>query len=172
MHKLTVVLVLIALLLATPCIAFQNEPGGFRWLKWGSAPEKYPKMLRMIDEHPVNNRETTYSRGGETVPGGGEILYSYLDGRFYGVTIMCQNFSCISDLLKSLTSLHGPGKNSDAKETIARSWNGDTTMIDLYCDTKIGFGFAGIYSTKLSKEREAMERAEKQKLPWMRGTVK
>ena len=70
---------IIALVLSTGAIAFQNEPDGFRGLKWGDPPEKDMKLIGEEYVYDVSNEGGEYISRDDVIKRRRELLRLLLD---------------------------------------------------------------------------------------------
>ncbi len=165
MKKVLVLAVVLVLALSAGAFAFQNEPDGFRGLKWGDPPSE--KMEYLDDS--VGSKRYTLPDDKMSI-GSAEfwmITYKFYEGRFF------------------LVSLYFDGEdNYDLLETICRerygreeleegfyelSWLGQNTSITIYYDIAEEGGFLMLNSTVILSEQfddEKKKEAEKAEGDW------
>lgn len=172
MKKATIILLmaLMVLTLSTGAFAFQNEPEGFRGLKWGDPPGQdmifcwkdriNPDCLwykRNLDKRKIGRAELQE-----------EIRYVFYKNQFFRVRILTHTTSSrptYYDYLKDVLILKfGRGV---WMEPITR-WYGKTAMVELerlatkFGPREEGPGLLNIYSTDiyLQKEQDEKRKAE------------
>jgi len=156
---LSLVLVLL-LALSVGAFAFQNEPEGFRGLKWGDPPQSVKDMSYC----PYADRDfdiTIYERVNDKMQIGGaelrSIRYLFYENRFMAVEIK-PDFINEYDKLKDVLLLKfGNGvvpKSSDYGFTEQIVWSGDLAIIVLEKSLKRAIELLLIYSTEIWEEKE------------------
>jgi len=145
-------------------LAFQNEPKGFRDLKWGDPPLEAMKYVTQIDG------DNGYVLPDDKMQIGNcqlsRIIYIYWKNRLYMVGCGFQgqeNF----DVMKMIC-LQRFGKVPEELFDIY-NWEGQVTSMTLQYDNLEGTGFLGFTSTLLNMERnqeEEKKEAEKAEGDW------
>lgn len=156
MRKIAVVAILVMGLVSLEmAFAFQNEPEGFRGLKWGDPPGE-----DMIDErkHKDNADWVWYDRSEEFLQVGKATLwsisYGFYKGKFFYVSILtAHDYEHLKDVL-ILKFGRGVWKPP------VTSWFGDTTTVKLEQSGVWEGGVLVIYSTAICLEKQRDERAK------------
>jgi hypothetical protein len=124
--------VMIAGLIFSPALslAYQNEPDGFREIKW-QTPQTKIKGLKLIKKY---DGIVEYAKSRENLDFAGikatQILYRFVDQKLAGVTMQFEPCDRVKyNLLKVvLNAKFGEGKSIGGKEIF---WTGETTHIKL-----------------------------------------
>ena len=111
-------------------VAFQNEPDGFRGIKWGTDIRKLPDMVllerdgdikiyyRKFDQLKIENVHVD------------EIVYRFYKNRFCAVHILFDGFSNFTRLKSVLARQHGQGENPN-RHLEKYFWFGANVNIDI-----------------------------------------
>ena len=130
---------LIAIILAivfasTVSFAFQNEPDGFRGIKWGSTDEVGGKRYKLTKEeekfktYKRNYEDYIFYRDGVEVKAAGLRYYTF-ESKFMKVRILCK-ISDWDSMKKILISLYGsPTKDGAKKDAKFLEWTGQKTNL-------------------------------------------
>ena len=123
-------LLIISVYVAIPAFAFQNEPDGFRGIKWGTDIRKLPDMVllerdgdikiyyRKFDQLKIENVHVD------------EIVYRFYKNRFCAVHILFDGFSNFTRLKSVLSRQHGQGENPN-RHLEKYFWLGANVNIDI-----------------------------------------
>jgi len=136
------------LLSSTPLFAFQNEPDGFRGIKWGSETEKQKDLQHLVRDR---NDVKAYQRTNEKLKIGDvtikEINYFFYKNKFYKSVVYYTDTDS-SELERNLSSVYGSGKREyiisprDAeragKSSLSSYWYGNKVDIKLIRQTRMG----------------------------------
>ena len=132
---------------------FQNEPDGFRGLKWGDAPTEDMKFLGEI-----NSSYNSYYRKDDKK----NIGSAKLDNIFYRFTLYSNQFYDVSatffgetnyDILKIIFEEKFGKPTLKLKDGYSLIWNGENAKISLTFNSKEWKGFFVITSMKILPER-------------------
>lgn len=162
---LVIALVVWVALLATTAFAFQNEPEGFRGLKWGDPPIE---DMQFLQEREAGQRG--YSRYDEKLKMGEVPLYLivYLfygqPEKFYTVILYFEG----KDNYETLKTIcRGKFGEETMKGLDSLTWASHMTMVRLEYDSIEDYGGLSLASTPLlqeytkTKEKKQLEEAEK-----------
>lgn len=153
MRKVIVVLaVLVIVVLSLGAFAFQNEPDGFRGLKWGDPIQEDMKIF--------NNNEGVYIRPDDKMSLGNASLYivTYLfwEGRFWGAGLYFRgegNYKTIKTICEE--KYGDPGLGFYKWE-----WEGQKSYILLTYEPIEETGTLGIVSSQIALEQADAKREE------------
>ena len=168
MKKILLVIVLVFLITGTG-FAFQNEPDGFRGLKWGDAPTEDMKFLGetteyIIGNYPeptITNTKTNryYKRSEKNNIGSAElynIFYSFnlYSNQFYKV--MCvfyneDNYNILGIIFRE--EFGEPTYIDKRKNKYFLHWTGDKTEVQLYYNPKDNKGWIEFKSMEIHPEK-------------------
>lgn len=177
MRRIAVVAILVALLAwSGMAFAFENEPEGFRGLKWGDPPRE-----DMVYHGESKNNENTlwYIKKRDELQIG-RVKLKGIYYLFYKTRFMCalvelnekdEDYGSMVDIL---TFKFGKGKEQGVfgrigtlfdDETAEMQWSGDTTRITLYrkWGDDLSKGKLEIKSIQIFNQRKADEERERQK---------
>jgi len=168
-----IVVLLFMFALASITQAFQNEPEGFRGIKWGDPPgEEMEYRIKIGTDNLVQ-----YERKNDKLKIGGakleSIEYQFYKGQFMGVWIETQrgNHEPLEDVVKLN---FGPGHSEDYfsgdflgihYQDWSYQWSGDMatvilkTRLEYY---KVGYGYLTIRSTKIYNQYQEDIRRKKE----------
>lgn len=137
-------------------VAFQNEPEGFRGLKWGDPPGE-----DMVNEWSINPDFVWYRRAGDKMKIGRanllSIHYAFYKGQFFFVEITVgidPTETSHYDYLKDVLILKFGQGNPEGRQGIR--WDGETTIIVLQSLS----GTLSIYSRKIYFQKKDDEKDE------------
>jgi len=151
-----VVMLGIVLLLASITQAFQNEPDGFRGLKWGDPPGE---DMKYIGEDEVRYYTKYYKRKDDKLQMGAakleSIQYIFYKNQFVSILIETKEGHYYF-LVKLLELKFG---NPEYNAQNLKRWSGNRTRIEVENISPFGFGTGKliIYSMKIYNQREADE---------------
>ena len=156
---------LIVILLVVPqaTYAFQNEPDGFRGIKWESNIESIPNMIFTSNGLPAG--EKLYIRKNDKLKIGDAVLqnifYIFYKGKFLGVYIGYKSFANFNRLKDTLFQQYGAG--GQYNEFLEKyHWRGK--RVDIFLDyNSISEEGSIIYSFKPLAEAEKAAEKEKTK---------
>ncbi len=124
------VILVVLLVLGTVAIAFQNEPDGFRGLKWGDPPTE---DMVYID---TNNNIKSYTRPGDKLGIGNAefyiLEYDFYEGRFIGIFALFINKDNY-DILQTICE-EKFGKPTERDYYELHWWGGEISLIHLEYD--------------------------------------
>lgn len=158
MRKGVLVVVLI-LALSVGVFAFQNEPDGFRGLKWGDPPGKDMKIYGFGRDFDI----TIYTRRNDKMQIGDaelrSIYYVFYEGRFMAVEISPYHWPDDYLSLRDVVMLKfGDAAVIEGGRLVERiTWSGDLAVIVFYLFEESvagGNGDLTIYSTEIWEEKE------------------
>lgn len=143
-------------LLAGIASAFENEPEGFRGLKWGTKITDIKGMVYLNKEGDFKN----YSRKSEQMKIGNATLinirYSFWQGRLASVRIMTKGHADWSALKGSTFSKFGEGIQPNSLIEYYY-WNGNTSLISLEFNEFSKIGFLYMFSADIMAQRDKYE---------------
>jgi len=146
--------------------AFQNEPEGFRGIKWGANIAELPDMSLAEDsgETKYYHRENDEMKLGDAAIE--RLAYGFYKGKFFMVLIEFNNFSNFSLMKEAFTHLYGEG---DRKSKLLEdySWHGETVDIMLQYKGISEVGYVAYWFKPIAGERE-----EDKKERFLKGTKK
>lgn len=153
MRQTKLAVILLTALLAQPAVAFQNEPDGFRGIKWGSDVAANAKELTSVSD---DGAEALYVRRGDKLQIGGaelrRIVYVYYKKQFSAIAIETKGSLNKDALLKAFTAQFGPGaKPNQFIETYL--WDGAVTRIGLKCNSISDSCSVYMFSTEFANRR-------------------
>ncbi len=151
--KKSFLVAVIVLALSVGAFAFQNEPDGFRGLKWGDPPTEDMDYLRTreFDIKIYRGLDDKMQIGEAKLK---DICYLFYEGRFMAVEISPEWSDY--DALKDVVMLKF-GDGVVTKEyglTVQILWSGDTATIALVNSPRDGIQLLLIYSIEIWKEKE------------------
>lgn len=119
---------LVIVLNVSSALAFQNEPNGFRGIKWGSNISEHSSEMTLIEGSKFYMRKNDKMSIGAAKLSA--IIYMYYKERFQMVIIQSNGLGNKSNLLKTFRSQFGlPSKPNQFIEEYY--WRGATTFISL-----------------------------------------
>lgn len=146
-------------------VAFENEPDGFRGIKWGTNIAVQKKQMQLKDSF---RDITEFIRKNDKMKISGvplkSIIYRYWKGKFYEVeinTIEADEFR-ESRLLKELFRRFGQSEKYSHYKS--HDWMGNKSHIDVYCREQLGpkkcihVCTLRVRSVKISEEIEKHEK--------------
>lgn len=149
--------------------AFQNEPDGFRGLKWGDAPTEDMTFLGetreyVIENYPkttiINTKSNSYYKRNEKKNIGSaeiyEIFYRFnlYSNQFYKVMCVFYNEDNYNILGIIFREEFGEPKYTDkGKNKYFLKWVGDKTEVHLYYNSKEYKGWVKFESRKIKPEK-------------------
>ena len=156
------VLVVTGLLLATAvgAAAFDNEPEGFRGIKWGGSLFTAKELVLVEREGTVGvyrKRSDKFEIGKAEV---NQIVYKFFRDRFYMVEINFQDLVNYNSLRKQLFEIYGDGWPNTSMWRKEWKWYGEEVNIVLQYETVMKEG--RITYTYLPIEEEALAEKKEQ----------
>lgn len=162
MRKVSTIILIAGVFLLNAAFGYDNEPDGFRGIKWGTKIDTLKGMMIVRDEPAINGTDV-YVRANEEMKMEGAELetveYYFWMGRFAGAVLSFsnENFEAIR---KAAFSKYGDGTQPyDTQERYW--WRGPKSniMLDLDADAFNGslVGYFIIGSTKITKEQSQYE---------------
>lgn len=137
-------------LLAGAGLAFQNEPEGFRDLKWRDPPTEEMVLLMQCETRALYTRwQDKLDLGDAKLVG---ISYYFFDGRFFSVYLPFvgkENYSLLETTCKEK---FGEPTEKGFYELVWLIWSGSKAMIVLSYDTAEKVGYLRISSIPLFEE--------------------
>ena len=165
-----IVIILIFVFSSTVSFAFQNEPSGFRGIKWGSTDKvggkgyksKYDKGKSKGYVKNLDDRK--FYRDGIEV-NAIRIMYYTFEDKFMSIKILCKP-SDWNSMKKILTSLYGsPTKATDKGYFKTVEWVGQKTGIKMIYtkkkDSKKDYFTVSLLSREVFKEYSAWDKDKK-----------
>ena len=157
-----VFLLIISVCVAIPALAFQNEPDGFRGIKWGTNLSELPDMVLTEDV----GDEKFYTRKSDKMKIGeadiGRISYRFYKNRFCGVLVGFTGSSNFTKLKAVLFDQYGqPEQTNQFMEKY--SWLGGSVVIALHYNeiSKTGNIFYGFIPIRQEEEMDDKQKAKK-----------
>ena len=158
--NIRVLFVILGSLVISPVIAFQNEPDGFRGIKWGSDFSAHEKEMSLAEK---GKSENYYLRKNDKMAIGGAelkyLVYGYWKGKFTSVFMLTTGASNKSALIRAFQTQFGSGvkPNQFLDEYV---WRGAATSISLKCDAIGEKCQVFLFSTELlAKQNEENKKA-------------
>jgi hypothetical protein len=111
-------------------LAFQNEPDGFRGIKWGTDIRKLPDMVLLEREGDVKIYYRKFDKLKIEDVYVDEIVYRFCKNRFCAVHILFDGFSNFTKLKSVLVRQHGQGENQN-RHLEKYFWLGANVNIDI-----------------------------------------
>ena len=155
-------LLIISVCVSMPAFAFQNEPDGFRGIKWGTDISQLNDMVFDSGDGDVKY----YSRKADKMKIGDtdieQIGYGFYKNRFYTVKIRFSGFSNFTRLKASLLDQYGSGDKPFSRLE-DYSWVGSTVSIVMNFDETFDKGKLFFFFKPISEEKKAdeMQRVKK-----------
>ena len=144
MKKGLILAVVLVLALSLGAFAFQNEPEGFRGLKWGDPPGEDMKVNRIFKLYQDKlDMIIWYTRQGDELKIGGAklegIYYGFYKNKFMRVEIETEDYELLREVLYlkfGEPTYRGTFKVPSllfkrVMEYMSETWDGDTTKIHL-----------------------------------------
>lgn len=161
MKRIAVVAILVVVLLSLgTAFAFENEPEGFRELKWGDPPTEDMELVKRFEDPDVcwyrrPNDELEIERARIE-----QIAYGFYENRLWRVHITAEHdFVFLTGVVKEK---FGPeGHRYTFKGGWCYQWLGDTALVDLWWKSGIGSRLE-IRSIKINSELQEDERRKKE----------
>jgi len=118
-------LLIISVCVAIPVFAFQNEPDGFRGIKWGTNISQLPDMGLTEDDggtkYYVKNNDKMKIGDADI----NQLVYGFYKNRFCVVAIVFDGYSNFSKIKETLVNEYG--KPDQPNELMAKyAWYGQT----------------------------------------------
>jgi len=162
MKKLIMIGAVFILILSTTSFAFQNEPDGFRGLKWGDPPTEDMVFVKTIDDIKGYFRKDEKMNIGDATLR--MIVYQFYDDpeRFNGVLMLFnkeENYDILEDILQVRF-----GEETESDMLYKLSWEGQETYVELDYDMFEESGtliFASVPITLEMMEAKKQKQAEK-----------
>lgn len=130
-------LLLLALLAPIVVMAYQNEPEGFRGIKWGAEIKNNAAEMTLIGEE---YDKRYYTRRGDKLSIGGakltNISYIYWKGALFGVGLRTVGKINKIALIETFEAQFGrPKKTINSADSMEKyGWDGTVTMIGMKCE--------------------------------------
>jgi hypothetical protein len=152
----------LSVLLPTVTAAFQNEPGGFRGIAWGTPLAAVQSQMRPFGATPAG-QDQAYVRTGDSMMIGGaaleKILYKFHNGVFSEAFIVTQRGpSNAAALIAALRAQFGEGKRPH-RSSDDYIWEGATSTIFLTCHSGTHPCLAFVQSTAALAQQDAEKAA-------------
>jgi hypothetical protein len=155
-------LLIITFCITTPAFAFQNEPDGFRGIKWGTNISELRDMglVEDVDDLKYYSRKDDKMKLGDTDIE--QIRYGFYKDRFYTVKISFSEFSNFTRLKATFIDQYGLGYKLYSKLE-DYSWVGSTVSIVMDYNEILGKGRIIFFFKPISEEKKAddIQRAKK-----------
>ena len=128
--RMMLIVLAVSLVVSLPAFAFQNEPDGFRGIKWGTRISELSDM-RLTED---SKEERYYTRLNDKMQIGSteieRIVYGFYKDRFFVVIVTCRHHDNFSKLRETLFQLYGSGYSPNpAVEKYY--WMGDSVNVVL-----------------------------------------
>lgn len=153
-----VILLSVILLFLTTGIGFtfQNEPDGFRGLKWGDAPTEDMYFSHQILDEYLDKGNIYYKTNDKRYIGSVELFsikytFNLRSNQFYKVEAICKDFDDRSYNILEIIFEDKFGEPVTKKEYLL-CWRGDRTFIRIYYDSQRGNLYLTIESIKIRPE--------------------
>lgn len=150
-------LIIIFGLTATTVSAFQNEPDGFRGIKWGANFSNYKHEMTLVEQ---DKDDKYYARKNDKMQIGAaeikQIVYGFHEGKLTAVGIVTVGVSNKSNLIQTFQSQFGSGIKPN-QFLDKYYWRGAVTTISLTCSSIREKCQTFMFSTK-ALERQAEEK--------------
>jgi hypothetical protein len=155
-----IILAGIITLLASPCLSFQNEPDGFRGIKWA---EDISSRNDMAPYSAGADKSVSYTRNGDEVFLGDVMLYSltydYWDGKFSGVFMLFRDADRFEKIKGICFERYGKVKMR-TRYPEAYAWEGKTAVVYLEYESIKNSGSMSIGSVRFLQEKVAFDKAK------------
>lgn len=155
-----IILAGIITLFASPCFGFQNEPDGFRGIKWG---EDISGRDDMAPHSAGADKSVSYTRTRDEVFLGGVMLFSltydYWDGKFSGVFMLFRDADRFEKIKDICFERYGKVKMR-ARYPEAYAWEGKMAVVYLEYDSIKNRGSMSIGSVIFLQEKIAYDKAK------------
>ena len=163
MHPLFRAPIITALLYFAPAQAFQNEPDGFRGIKWSTPFDVHAQTMHLIEP---GDDDKFYTRDNDKLDIGGaqltRITYHYWRGQLAGVLLTSENIINQDALLRALQASFGPGTQPN-RYLPQYHWWGAVTSITLKCNSISHQCLAFIRSADIASQITAAKNQAAQK---------
>lgn len=155
-----------ALLFTTITLAFDNEPDGFRGIKWGTPFSANAKEMTLIQK---SKDMRLYFRKGDKMSIGAaelkQIIYTYQNDKFFNASFETRGVSNKSALIETFRTQFGLGTKPN-QFLDKYTWYGASTSIILECspigsECKAFFYSTEMISKKIEQDKKAAEGAAK-----------
>ena len=150
--------IIIIFLIPSLLFAFQNEPNGFRGIKWGTNIAELPGMEMIYED---NDAKFYHKKNDKMKIGDAELVgirYRAYKGKFYQVVIKYENLSNFMKIKETLFQVYGAGhQNNQFLEEYG--WVGSTVFIhfsykEILNKGQLSIIFLPIYKEKASDDKE------------------
>ncbi len=159
--RLVALSVLLSFALTSVAYSFENEPDGFRGIKWGTNIKDLHDMT--FSETNKSTHDDIYERKGDSLKIGDAKLaligYLFYEGKFWGVSIMFEvdNFS---SLKYTLIQKYGAGRKVNFSNDM--EWDGENVKIDIR-EASNKYGHIFYQYVPILKHKLAVEKAKAKK---------
>ncbi len=148
-----------AVLMPIYCYSFQNEPDGFRGIKWETDITTLPNMTYVGDGLGLK----LYKKSNEEMKLGSAkidtLLYTFWRGKLSGVLIQVEGLQNCNALRDVVFERFGEGvKENQYIEDYY--WSGKITFIDLQVNKTTGLGNLTMFSQKMADQKKAAEKQD------------
>ena len=155
MKKIIILSIILIFLITGIGFAFQNEPDGFRGLKWGDAPIENMHLFAQS----VNTQNSYYRKDDKLKIGNAEFsniwyVFNLYSNQFYKVQLILyskNNYNISKIILEGKFS--EPTYVFEKKDYSSLLWIGEKTEINLYYNYKEHKGWLIIKSMKIHAEK-------------------
>jgi len=143
---------------APPVPSFQNEPEGFRGIRWGTKITRLPGMelVRVEGDEKYYVRPEDKLKIGKAVIE--SITYGFYRDDFFKVTIRVKGLMNYLDLKQTFVEVYGDGENVFGKDFYA--WSGKQVLVTIEFKTMLNEGEA-LYAYKPITEKMNKETGRK-----------
>ncbi len=136
---------------------FQNEPDGFRGIKWGAPFSTVQDQMTLV-EHGLPG-ELFYERSGDHMVLGGvpldQVQYEFYRGIFYGAYITSNRGVDIPPAMKAVFSAQFGEAKKFQQPKGSYNWNGPVSGVSLSCDLSKNECTALLESTRVNAKHDA-----------------
>lgn len=167
MKKISVIIICLALVFSVvSAVAFQNEPDGFRGIKWGTSLSSL-KGYSFLYPYIMDQRVRYYDKDKENLQVFGmkadKIEYGFARGRFYSYMIEFRGEGKIEAIKNHLVKEYGPWRSSEKNEATDSNagkliksenfyWPGSVAYINFLCDYTNQEASVNVYSEQVYAE--------------------
>lgn len=160
MSRKSIVVTALMLSFALPCFGFQNEPDGFRGIKWG---EDISDRDDMAPRSAGADKTVSFTRKGDEAFLGGVMLdvltYEYWDGKFSGVFMLFRDADRFLKMKGICFEKYGKVKRR-ARYPESYVWEGKKAVVYLEYDSIRNSGSMSISSVRFLEEKRSFDKAK------------
>jgi hypothetical protein len=155
--KRAIIAVIIFVFVIGSAFAFQNEPEGFRGIKWGTNFKDLPGMIMSKADGNFklySKKDDKLSIGNATLR---DISYGFFKDRFFQVRINFNNGDNFVKLIKTLEEQYGTGDRPN-RFLMEYMWLSDTISIVLHYDKIKDSGFIIYFYEPINAEKKEADK--------------